>query len=118
RLDQPDSLVILKKPFDNVEVQQLAHAMTKKWLLTQQAKLQLSELERMVAERTRELQAANDSLAASEERFSKAFHESPLASAIQSLSDHRFLDVNHCLAKIAGCKREEMIGRTPAELFL
>src|SRR5438128_4317750 len=73
RLDQPDSLVILKKPFDNVEVQQLAHAMTKKWLLSQQARLQLSELERMVQERTRELQKANESLTLSEERFSKAF---------------------------------------------
>ena len=62
RLDQPDSLVILKKPFDNVEVQQLAHAMTKKWLLSQQARLQLSELERLVQERTRELQNANRSL--------------------------------------------------------
>src|SRR5438046_1826028 len=55
RLDQPDSLVILKKPFDNVEVQQLAHAMTKKWLLSHQARLKLSELESMVEERTRSL---------------------------------------------------------------
>src|SRR5438309_1092638 len=87
RLDQPDSLVILKKPFDNVEVQQLAHAMTKKWLLSQQARLQLSELERMVEDRTRELQKVNQSLTLSEERFSKAFHESPLPSGIQRLSD-------------------------------
>src|SRR5207237_10456977 len=106
RLDQPDSLVILKKPFDNVEVQQLAHAMTKKWLLTQQARLQLSELERMVQERTQELQNANQSLGLSEERFSKAFHESPLPSGIQRLSDQRFLDVNQCLMEIAGCQRE------------
>jgi len=34
------------------------------------------------------------------------------------LSDQRFVDVNHCLARIAGCQREEMIGRTSAELFL
>ena len=118
RLDKPDCFVILKKPFDNVEVQQLAHAMTKKWLLSQQARLQLSELERMVEERTRDLQTANESLKLSEERFSKAFHGNPLPSAIQSLSNQRFLDVNQCLADIAGCKREEMIGRTPAELFL
>lgn len=111
RLDQPDSLVILKKPFDNVEVQQLAHAMTKKWLLSHQARLQLYELERMVKERTR-------SLALSEERFSKAFHESPLPSGIQKFSDQRFVDVNQRLAEVAGRKREEMIGRTPAELFL
>ena len=55
RLDQPDSLVILKKPFDNVEVQQLAHAMTKKWLLSHQARLKLSQLESMVAKRTHEV---------------------------------------------------------------
>jgi len=118
RLDQPDSLVILKKPFDNVEVQQLAHAMTKKWQLSQQARLRLSELEQMVSKRTQDLQKANESLTLSEERFSKAFHESPLASGIQRLSDQRFVDANQSLAKIAGFKREDFVGRTPAEMFL
>ncbi|HEY3854580.1 MAG TPA: response regulator [Verrucomicrobiae bacterium] len=118
RLDKPDSLVILKKPFDNVEVQQLAHAMTKKWLLTQQANLKLSELERMVEERTRDLKKSNIALMMSEDRFSKAFHESPVPSAIQTMSGQRFVDVNQCLADIAGYSREEMIGQTPAELFL
>ena len=33
KVGQPDSLLVLKKPFDNIEVQQLAHALTKKWLL-------------------------------------------------------------------------------------
>jgi PAS domain S-box-containing protein len=118
KLDKPDSLVILKKPFDNVEVQQLAHAMTKKWLLTRHAGLRLSELERVVQERTQDLKKANESLTLSEERFSKAFHGNPLPSAIQSLSEQRFVDVNQSLADVVGCKREEMIGRTPAELFL
>jgi PAS domain S-box-containing protein len=118
RLDKSDSLVILKKPFDNVEVQQLAHAMTKKWLLTRQARLQLSELERMVEERTQDLKKANVSLLLSEERFSKAFYESPFPSAIQSVSEQRFVGVNQCFAGIAGCPREEMIGRTAAELFI
>jgi two-component system, cell cycle sensor histidine kinase and response regulator CckA len=107
KVGQPDSLLVLKKPFDNIEVQQLAHALTKKWLLNHQAALQMAALSR-----------ANESLAMSEERFSKAFHESPLPSGIQSLPDHRFVDVNQRLAAIAGCKREEMIGRTSAELFL
>ena len=47
KVGQPDSLVILKKPFDNVEVQQLAQALTKKWLLNLQANLKLAELETM-----------------------------------------------------------------------
>jgi PAS domain S-box-containing protein len=107
KVGQPDSLLVLKKPFDNIEVQQLAHGLTKKWLLGLQARLQIAELAQ-----------ANQSLVLSEERFSKAFHESPLPSGIQSFPDQRFVDVNQRLAQAAGCKREEMIGRTPAELFL
>jgi PAS domain S-box-containing protein len=107
KVGQPDSLLVLKKPFDNIEVQQLAHALTKKWLLNFQACLQIAELAQ-----------ANESLAMFEERFSKAFHESPLPSGIQSFSDQRFVDVNQRLAQVTGYKREEMIGRTPAELFL
>src|ERR1700722_9323228 len=42
-----DRLVILKKPFDLIEVWQLAIAMTQKWLLYQQAKLHLSDLKRV-----------------------------------------------------------------------
>ncbi len=34
-LGQTDNLLILKKPFDNVEVRQLAHSLTEKWNLTQ-----------------------------------------------------------------------------------
>ena len=107
KVGQPDSLLVIKKPFDNVEVQQMAHALTKKWMLNVQTGLQMAELA-----------DANKSLAISEERFSKAFHESPLPSGIQSLPDQRFVDVNQRLADVAGCKREEMIGRSPAELFL
>jgi signal transduction histidine kinase len=62
RVGQSDSLVILKKPFDNVEVLQLAHAMTRKWLLNQQARLQLGQLNRLVEERTIELREANENL--------------------------------------------------------
>ena len=107
RVGQPDNLLVLKKPFDNIEVQQLAHALTKKWLVNFQARLQIAELAQ-----------ANESLAMSEERFSKAFHESPLPSGIQRLPDQRFVDVNQRLAEVTGYKRNEMIGRTPAELFL
>jgi PAS domain S-box-containing protein len=107
KVGQPDSLLVLKKPFDNIEVQQLAHGLTKKWLLSFQARLQIAELAQ-----------TNESLAMSEERFSKAFHESPLPSGIQSFPDQCFVDVNERLAQVTGQKREEMIGHTPAELCL
>jgi len=53
KVGQPDSMLVLKKPFDNIEVRQIAHALTKKWFLNQQSALQLAELAEDVAERTR-----------------------------------------------------------------
>jgi two-component system, cell cycle sensor histidine kinase and response regulator CckA len=118
KVGQPDNLVVLKKPFDNVEVQQLAHALTKKWLLNLQAGYKLAELEAMVAARTAELMAANTALAATEERFAKAFQANPIPSGIQTLPDRRFVDVNDRLIALTGCSREELVGRNSGELFI
>jgi signal transduction histidine kinase len=64
KLGQSDRLLILKKPFDNIEVLQLACALTEKWRLYRQAKAKLDDLERLVRERTSDLQHANKELAA------------------------------------------------------
>ena len=64
KLGHSDRLVILKKPFDNVEVQQLANALTQKWRLLQQAKVRLDVLEKNVSVRTEQLQATNAQLQA------------------------------------------------------
>jgi two-component system sensor histidine kinase/response regulator len=61
-LGYSDRMVILKKPFDNIEVLQLAIAMTEKWRLYQQAKVDLHSLESIVASRTAELNSANTDL--------------------------------------------------------
>jgi len=118
KVGQPDNLLVLKKPFDNVEVQQLAHALTKKWLLGIQANFQLAELEAMVERRTAELSQANTLLKATEERFSKAFHASPIPSGIQILSDRRFVDVNERLVALTGCSREQLIGEVSNDCLL
>jgi signal transduction histidine kinase len=60
KLGQSDKLVILKKPFDNVEALQLAIALTEKWNLARQAKSQFENLEKLVEERTRELRIAKE----------------------------------------------------------
>ncbi|HZN85844.1 MAG TPA: ATP-binding protein [Burkholderiales bacterium] len=64
RLDARDRLLILKKPFDNIEVRQLANALTAKWALTQQAALHIDRLEDAVQERTRKISDANEALRA------------------------------------------------------
>ena len=59
RLDVRDRLLILKKPFDAIEVYQFANALTTKWQMTEQAAFKMSTLEEAVEERTRELSNAN-----------------------------------------------------------
>jgi diguanylate cyclase (GGDEF)-like protein/PAS domain S-box-containing protein len=59
RLDVRDRLLILKKPFDAIEVYQFANALTTKWQMTEQAAFKMSRLEEAVEERTRELSNAN-----------------------------------------------------------
>lgn len=58
RLGQSDRLLILKKPFDNAEVLQIAVALTEKRRLIDAASLKREELERIVEERTLKLNEA------------------------------------------------------------
>lgn len=60
KLGRSDRLVILKKPFDTIEVLQLASALTEKWRLGRQSRSILEDLERRVAERTRDLILAEE----------------------------------------------------------
>jgi PAS domain S-box-containing protein len=60
RLGVSDRLVILKKPFDSVEVLQLANALTEKWRLLQQTREQLNGLEKAVKLQTDELRKSEE----------------------------------------------------------
>ena len=125
-----DSLVILKKPFDNVEVLQLAHTLTQKWTLSHQLQAHLSGLDDIVASRTQELQSANtrllkemrereeteNELRRSEDRFARAFQASPIPMSIQSLKTGRYIDVNDAFLAISGWRRCEVVDHTSAEL--
>jgi len=62
QLGHSPNLVVLQKPFDNIEVLQLAHALTEKWRLNRRLQSQMDDLETMVRRRTAELEAANASL--------------------------------------------------------
>jgi two-component system cell cycle sensor histidine kinase/response regulator CckA len=124
RLGHADNLLILKKPFETVEVLQLAHALTRKWALARQARLRMEDLDRMVRQRTEELVEANrtlqqqieervriqDELRTSEERFSKAFHFSPLPMAIQSCIDNHFVDANSSFLELCAYSAEQLSG--------
>lgn len=56
QINPMDRLLILKKPFDTIEVLQLANALTEKWRLLQESKTKLGDLDQMVKTRTKELE--------------------------------------------------------------
>jgi diguanylate cyclase (GGDEF)-like protein/PAS domain S-box-containing protein len=62
------------------------------------------------------LAAATKALRVSEERYRIAFETSLDAFAINRLSDGMFLEVNSSFLAISGYRREEIVGRTTAEM--
>jgi two-component system cell cycle sensor histidine kinase/response regulator CckA len=118
-----DNVLLLKKPFDNLEVTQMAHALGRKWELTQMARQKMDDLENRVSERTAELRAVNKELTSevvertmaetalrnSEERFSMAFHGSPVPMAIRRLDVSGCVDANASFLTLLSASREEAL---------
>jgi two-component system NtrC family sensor kinase len=62
-LDQEGSWVILKKPFDPIEVRQLAHSLSRKWELQRKNRALLQSLQQEVERRTHDLEKTSAELA-------------------------------------------------------
>ena len=62
RLGRSDKLLVLKKPFEMVEVLQCAHALTSKWRNERALRKHVNSLEKDVSDRTERLEAANKQL--------------------------------------------------------
>jgi two-component system cell cycle sensor histidine kinase/response regulator CckA len=114
KLGHSDNLVILRKPFEAIEVLQLAHSFTRKWLLARQVRAHIEELDGLVQSRTRNLQDANEALRHSEERFAKAFRHNPMPLVLQNVGEQRYVDVNESFLRLTGFKREAILGQAPA----
>ena len=105
-----DKLLILKKPFDNIEVRQLTYTLSKKWELNKIANLKINELEEIVQERTGELQH-------SEEKYRTIIENSN--DMIWMLNTKgEFTYFNKRSAELTGYKIEEGIGKTFIPIIL
>lgn len=82
RLGRSDRLVVLKKPFDNIEVLQLADTLTQRWQGASVMQRHLQVLQQVIADRTNELQAANQQLAVASQ-----FEQAALSTQARLRSD-------------------------------
>jgi PleD family two-component response regulator len=62
RLGASDKLLVLKKPFESIEVQQAASALCRKWHNERMLRRHVEDLEHVIAARTKGLEAANHQL--------------------------------------------------------
>jgi len=77
----------------------------------QELKQARDELESRVAQRTAELQRA-------QERFVKAFHASPDAIILSNIANGHFIDVNSGFQRLFEYSRDEVVGHTSREFEL
>ncbi|HWD93192.1 MAG TPA: ATP-binding protein [Verrucomicrobiae bacterium] len=103
KVGRSDQLVILKKPFDNVEVFQLANAMTKKWLLSKQAQLKLEDMERTIRSRTAELHSSHSEM--------ETLLASVSAAIIGLDRDKRVVRWNNASTNIFGISQDQILGQ-------
>lgn len=108
RLGNSENLLILKKPFDNIEVIQLAYALTKKWSVSREAAARLEDLDQLVAQRTEEFKRAQAA-------FRAVFEASPIGISLSDMNA-RCVQVNQAFEQISGLSAGEIIGKNPLEL--
>ena len=85
RLGRTDRLLIVKKPFDHVEVLQAASALTHKWNLERQAQRTMDDLAGVVQQRTAELMVTHDRLLAVNRELSAARDAAEAANRSKTL---------------------------------
>ncbi|MCB1209711.1 MAG: response regulator [Verrucomicrobiales bacterium] len=105
RLGVSHRLVILKKPFDPIELMQLAHAMTAKWAFERDMILREFELMGHVQERTRRIDEVRQSLVseqAQRQRLEAGIVEIQKMEAVGGLAAGMAHDFNNILTVIQG----------------
>jgi diguanylate cyclase (GGDEF)-like protein/PAS domain S-box-containing protein len=116
RIDLGDRLLILKKPFENMEIRQMVSALTTKWQMTRQAALKMSDLALAVAERTKELSQRTEALRDSERRYRRLFETATDGILLLDFETGAVTDVNAALVAMLGYTRGDLLGRKFWEL--
>ncbi len=105
RLGRTDRFVILKKPFDVVEVRQLANSLTMKWNLKRAQQQQTELLERVVEMRSMELRAlqqSSDRLPQESVPPASGSQHAPLVQPAPEASQRECIDADSLLARCFG----------------
>ena len=120
-LDDEDSIV---KGFEVGGIDYITKPVRERELLARvKNQIELRSLQKRLSEKNKQqgvllaqYEAADTALKESEEKFSTAFHSTPLPTTIVNISNEQFVVVNQAFMQQTGYSREDAIGHTAAEL--
>jgi diguanylate cyclase len=135
RLGHSDQLLVLRKPFESIEVLQCANALTRKWRNERMIRAQVASLEQDISARTQGLEAANRQLrhlathdvltglpnrVLLDDRISQAIthaHRDKTSFAVMLCDLDRFKLVNDSLGHSAGDHLLQQVARRLTEVI-
>lgn len=109
QLESSDNLLILKKPFDSMEIRQIALTLTTKWELRRQVKFQMDNLQNLVKERTMDLEKSYSLL--------KTTLESIQEGIIAVDRDEKMVTYNKRFIEVWAISEELVKSKKSAEIF-
>jgi PAS domain S-box-containing protein len=118
QLRRTDQLLVLKKPFANIEVQQLAVALSEKWRLAREAQSYFDNLEELVKARTAQLQHSLALIQASENQYRLLFDSNPSPIFTYDDTTLAFVSVNEAAVQRYGYAKAEFLKLTLRDLAL
>jgi two-component system, cell cycle sensor histidine kinase and response regulator CckA len=118
QLPMTGQLLVLKKPFDNIEVRQLAVALSEKWRLARESHSFLDNMEALVKARTGELEHSISLIQASENQYRLLFDSNPTPIFTYDDATLAFVSVNEAAVRHYGYAKEEFLKLTLRDLAL
>jgi len=103
QLGRTSHFLILKKPFDKIEVQQLASSLSEKWDQARAARMKLDQLSLMVDQKTQELERERD--------FNKALIQASAAYIFVATPGGKIRKMNDSMLRALGYTADEIIGK-------
>jgi two-component system, cell cycle sensor histidine kinase and response regulator CckA len=118
RLGRTDQMLLLKKPFDDMEVRLVAFALAEKWRLAREAQSHFENLEALIKARTQELEQSISLIKASENQYRLLFESNPTPIYTYDLETLAFLAVNEAAVLHYGYARDAFLKMTLRDIAL
>jgi PAS domain S-box-containing protein len=118
RLHRTDQMLLLKKPFDGMEVRLLAFSLAEKWRLAREARSYFDNLEALIKARTRELEQSIAQIRASEKQYRLLFESNPTPIYTYDQETLAFLAVNEAAILHYGYSADDFLKMTLRDIAL